>query len=301
MSEKHTTVRNISIHALREEGDGYTVTVSSVKKPISIHALREEGDDDILRDVARRIGFLSTPSARRATSVGNIPRKRFDISIHALREEGDHTPAVCTPTPTNFYPRPPRGGRLLFRYARAVDSRISIHALREEGDQRRLLPRLQPRRYFYPRPPRGGRRQTGRVLGTHCNFYPRPPRGGRLSSTTATQATTRFLSTPSARRATVGFIDAEHGEHISIHALREEGDSSGSSAIWLTANFYPRPPRGGRPRSAAETKKPEYFYPRPPRGGRQQKRRKTSPLLFHYKTICTDLEELFQKHPEKQL
>ena len=45
----------------------------------------------------------------------------------------------------------------------------------------------------------------------------------------------------------------------------------------------------------------KYFYPRPPRGGRQQKRRKTSPLLFHYKTICTDLEELVQKHPKKEL
>ena len=36
-----------------------------------------------------RIQFLSTPSARRATSyTHNAPRVEF-ISIHALREEGD--------------------------------------------------------------------------------------------------------------------------------------------------------------------------------------------------------------------
>ena len=35
---------------------------------------------------------------------------------------------------------------------------------------------------------------------------------------------------------------------ISIHALREEGDSQAfSSARLLLGYFYPRPPRGGRP------------------------------------------------------
>ena len=36
----------------------------------------------------------------------------------------------------------------------------------------------------------------------------------------------RFLSTPSARRATSRLSDAENGLGISIHALREEGDAS---------------------------------------------------------------------------
>ena len=56
---------------------------------ISIHALREEGDEDALDFLFEVLGFLSTPSARRAT----VPRCRCDsclvISIHALREEGD--------------------------------------------------------------------------------------------------------------------------------------------------------------------------------------------------------------------
>ena len=57
---------------------------------ISIHALREEGDQRIEDGVQFTVRFLSTPSARRATrasaqarAVGRI------ISIHALREEGD--------------------------------------------------------------------------------------------------------------------------------------------------------------------------------------------------------------------
>ena len=56
------------------------------------------------------------------------------ISIHALREEGDARKKLLTLQQVNFYPRPPRGGRL----ALALDGReilhISIHALREEGD-----------------------------------------------------------------------------------------------------------------------------------------------------------------------
>ena len=34
---------------------------------------------------------------------------------------------------------------------------------------------------------------------------------------------------------------------ISIHALREEGDSTSIAATTRLGDFYPRPPRGGRP------------------------------------------------------
>ena len=37
---------------------------------ISIHALREEGDHGCALEVNVAVGFLSTPSARRATPVG---------------------------------------------------------------------------------------------------------------------------------------------------------------------------------------------------------------------------------------
>ena len=84
---------------------------------------------------------------------------RFVISIHALREEGDLKIAVGLAVQAHyFYPRPPRGGRLIgFVHAEHVQH-ISIHALREEGD-------------------------TSRLPQTYTEYI--------------------FLSTPSARRATV--------------------------------------------------------------------------------------------------
>ena len=59
---------------------------------ISIHALREEGDLVCLTCPLYAFLFLSTPSARRATkhSVDGAERHR-NISIHALREEGDNS------------------------------------------------------------------------------------------------------------------------------------------------------------------------------------------------------------------
>ena len=103
---------------------------------------------------------------------------------------------------------------------------ISIHALREEGDVKCLHLR-NITKYFYPRPPRGGRRI---IISTN------PP---GLS----------FLSTPSARRATVvdQIIDIIH--LISIHALREEGDPLNRNQMGALLDFYPRPPRGGRPQN----------------------------------------------------
>ena len=56
---------------------------------ISIHALREEGDDAKTPDLEYILQFLSTPSARRATLKIYRDCKHTLISIHALREEGD--------------------------------------------------------------------------------------------------------------------------------------------------------------------------------------------------------------------
>ena len=100
--------------------------------------------------------FLSTPSARRATRRMADDGSPVIISIHALREEGDVRRLESARTCTDFYPRPPRGGRLMTIWAlqrrtiflstpsarRATTRRprsnpqcgISIHALREEGD-----------------------------------------------------------------------------------------------------------------------------------------------------------------------
>ena len=55
-----------------------------------------------------------------------------------------------------------------------------------------------------------------------------------------------FLSTPSARRATLFLSCLLMLAKISIHALREEGDSAARGKRQQSGHFYPRPPRGGR-------------------------------------------------------
>ena len=56
------------------------------------------------------------------------------ISIHALREEGDGLVYSCLCVSSDFYPRPPRGGRPGRCWMLYPADEISIHALREEGD-----------------------------------------------------------------------------------------------------------------------------------------------------------------------
>ena len=103
-------------------------------RAISIHALREEGDSWRLNPKTAGERFLSTPSARRATSLSIAAQRRLHY----------------------FYPRPPRGGRhdlyapfgpgevflstpsarraTRWRRTEPGAGEISIHALREEGD-----------------------------------------------------------------------------------------------------------------------------------------------------------------------
>ena len=102
---------NISIHALCEEGDPENVVISKMPE-ISIHALCEEGDGaGLLLSTCKQL-FLSTPSARRATTKAvNVSPKNMRISIHALCEEGDPTWWRMRWNRWNFYPRPLRGGR----------------------------------------------------------------------------------------------------------------------------------------------------------------------------------------------
>ena len=125
--------------------------------------------------------------------------------------------------------------------------KISIHALREEGDYRHH-----------------GRRSSGAIsihaLREEGDLPVKPKRRGDV----------KFLSTPSARRATKLIPTYSPDIAISIHALREEGDtalhvlavddglflstpsarratSDRTFRIMPSFNFYPRPPRGGRP------------------------------------------------------
>ena len=169
-----------------------------------------------------------------------------------------------------FYPRPPRGGRRKQTGQRDCTNVISIHALREEGDVQQTE-QPKPEEKFLSTP--SARRATRCALPVLCSsadFYPRPPRGGRrlvqsvtipspiisihalreegdMLATTKARSTSKFLSTPSARRATLHFKSPYLRGHISIHALREEGDERRGDSPAVEHHFYPRPPRGGRP------------------------------------------------------
>ena len=123
--------------------------------------------------------FLSTPSARRATSG-----------------------SVMTSLSGRFLSTPSARRATLDLVTIGADDDISIHALREEGDRMHASSPCS-RSYFYPRPPRGGRLSSASFAATFC----------------------LFLSTPSARRAT-NILEVEvESSNISIHALREEGDT----------------------------------------------------------------------------
>ena len=147
--------------------------------------------------------FLSTPSARRATPTGFCLLAPCRISIHALREEGDDAvQSRAISFSNNFYPRPPRGGRLAGAVLALTPLLISIHALREEGDPAvHQAEGLLPRFLSTPSARRATRWLCIRAMPS-LDFYPRPPRGGRLHCWDNVQAANEFLSTPSARRAT---------------------------------------------------------------------------------------------------
>ena len=169
--------------------------------------------------------FLSTPSARRATRSSSTSFSRHSaISIHALREEGDKDAPADSVELADFYPRPPRGGRL---------------------DPRRRWTALL---YFYPRPPRGGRPSGRRGWRcTSCYFYPRPPRGGRpevcgadrriceisihalreegdYSFAICLSSFAYFYPRPPRGGRLAAGLHRDAVVAISIHALREEGD-----------------------------------------------------------------------------
>ena len=148
------------------------------------------------------------------------------------------------------------------------DADISIHALCEEGDRAPLY-LAYPRIYFYPRPLRGGRRscliqpsltfrisihalcEEGDALGARdylpvgISIHALCEEGDRLCPMCQWRRSL-FLSTPSARRATY---------------LRPDD-------LDLSADFYPRPLRGGRRPESRRPARCTYFYPRPLRGGR---------------------------------
>ena len=203
--------------------------------------------------------FLSTPSARRATWWSTQTRST--------------SPFLSTPSAR-------RATRQLLGSADAIS--ISIHALREEGDLHLHYTTLH-RVLFLSTP--SARRATFAPSAAFLMveyFYPRPPRGGRLLPMLKRPKTVTFLSTPSARRATEARRPRGREGRISIHALREEGDSEPADGKMTKkeisihalreegdvvnkftelpkSDFYPRPPRGGRPAASVAAAEDEFI------------------------------------------
>ena len=246
--------------------------------------------------------FLSTPSARRATSkayksnrrrtyfyprpprggrpyvAGYVTKKTYDfyprpprggrpktpslsqawmkISIHALREEGDQgTVDIAQATPISIHALREEGDDRC-----VVDDcvhNISIHALREEGDAP-LFEDLAVPMYFYPRPPRGGRPTSISVAFAFLRFLSTPSARRATYVSSTWKRITRFLSTPSARRATYRLVRlAKFDEFLSTPSARRATQRRGGEKSSM-ANFYPRPPRGGR--QAGESVRRTYLW-----------------------------------------
>ena len=125
-----------STRALRVEGDIKGFRKKVIVYQISIHAFRMEGDVLMFCRLVSSILFLSTPSGWRATA------KRL----------------YCKACSSDFYPRPPGGGR-------PMSCLWTVSAS-----------------YFYPRPPGGGRRDS--VLNAQLFFkFLSTPSGWRATRT----------------------------------------------------------------------------------------------------------------------
>ena len=218
-------LQKISIHALREEGDPQSCTLNLPCYENFYPRPPRGGRLTVVNAIGVELQFLSTPSARRATQ--------------HQQHDGHH--------PEHFYPRPPRGGRRRTAIGYRLKSIISIHALREEGDI--FSSDFQAQKGISIHALREeGDKISQRQEQDQTYFYPRPPRGGRLLSGDTGVRKEVFLSTPSARRATMASLPkkAEQPIFLSTPSARRATFCC-STPNRCIRHFYPRPPRGGRP------------------------------------------------------
>ena len=156
--------------------------------------------------------------------------KVFKISIHALRGEGDLDLSKRGLASGIFLSTPSAGRATL----------PSKGAAEDPAD-------------FYPRPPRGGRRQLEAFYLAAVTISIHALRGeGDRTKPTARTAPKKFLSTPSAGRATAPSDLPFLHTKISIHALRGEGDYFLFSSRTSTGLFLSTPSAG---RATAKTEK----------------------------------------------
>ena len=192
-------------------------------RDISIHALRVEGDRSIPLYTLWRFLFLSTPSGWRATRRDDGVCRFLRISIHALRVEGDGYPIWYEWKDGSISIHALRVEGDLFLVRRAELVRISIHALRVEGDHDRHLDDDVTHQFL------------STPSGWRATFpVPRPPTINKfLSTPSGWRATVRPRSGGNRVDISIHALRVEgdfqtwftdDAFSISIHALRVEGD-----------------------------------------------------------------------------
>ncbi len=180
-----------------------------------------------------------------------FPITNTAISIHALREEGDSRPCSTEARPSYFYPRPPRGGRpSARRYMRSGSLFLSTPSARRATADTIINDAAVQ---FLSTP--SARRATSRIgtlLGGET-FLSTPSARRATYASWCGHISHGFLSTPSARRATRWDAEKLICRRISIHALREEGDSF-SLGILPPVSIFLSTPSARRATAKTETK-----------------------------------------------
>ena len=147
----------------------------------------------------------------------------------------------------NFYPRPPRGGRL-GRAERTNHARaISIHALREEGvDRNRLhLPPLEPPRVALLA--EGVDRNTDDTVEDCFFCHVALLAEGVDRNVYYHSGNCTAIASPSSRRAWIEIPDGvDITGKLTVVALLAEGVDRNNKATVILASPAGRPPRGGR-------------------------------------------------------
>ena len=155
------------------------IAASTMLPQISIHALREEGDPCLWSPTPWQADFYPRPPRGGRLSLELETDDLMKISIHALREEGDILARLDWVCPKCISIHALREEGDIQRTPEGMEIRqfLSTPSARRATD--RLRAKVQRVPHFYPRPPRGGRLFLCAVQGIQINFYPRPPRGGR--------------------------------------------------------------------------------------------------------------------------
>ena len=118
---------------------------------------------------------------------------------------------------------------------------VSIRALREEGDVRTGV--ATPSLLVFQSAP-SVKRATNleRSIDRGHKFQSAPSVKRATIQSSAVQTTFAFQSAPSVKRATMRGHRGDCGQHVSIRALREEGDCRRRIFKPIIRGFNPRPP-----------------------------------------------------------